>query len=236
MNLIIIRPADFTAAATVMLSDYRAEHIRNILSGKPGDRVRVGILNGKTGSGVITAANPQNITLQVICEEEPPPPLPLHLICAMQRPKTLRKILQCTSSMGVKRITVIECWKVDKSYWSNPLCRQPAELEQELLLGLEQGRDTMMPQVEFKRRFKPFAEDELPGLLSGAIGLVAHPEAVTPCPAQSSGKVVLALGPEGGFTEYEIGKFVEAGMQPVNLGMRILRTEFAVPALLGRLF
>ena len=43
-------------------------------------------------------------------------------------------------------------------------------------------------------------------------------------PGQSIG---IFIGPEGGFDEDEIGKAIEAGMQPITLGKRILRTETA---------
>ena len=43
-------------------------------------------------------------------------------------------------------------------------------------------------------------------------------------PGQS---VAVFIGPEGGFDEDEIGKAIEAGMQPITLGKRILRTETA---------
>jgi len=236
MNLILLRPEDLLSPHAAILRGDRAEHLRTVLKSGPGDAVRVGLLDGKLGSGTVRTDSPDGITLEFVCDQEPPSPLPLHLLCALQRPKTLRKILQFAASAGVKHLTVIECWKVDKSYWTNPLIDHPEALREELILGLEQGRDTVLPEVTFKRRFKPFVEDELPGLLAGTAGFVAHPEASEPCPAQwSSGPVTLAVGPEGGFTPYEIEKLTAAGMKPVHLGPHILRTEFAIPALLGRL-
>ena len=44
---------------------------------------------------------------------------------------------------------------------------------------------------------------------------------------QPGQEVAIFIGPEGGFDEDEIGKAIEAGMQPITLGKRILRTETA---------
>lgn len=49
-------------------------------------------------------------------------------------------------------------------------------------------------------------------------------------------KVVIAVGPEGGFTEQEIKQAEEAGFRSVSLGARILRTETAAMVGLTCLF
>ena len=137
--------------------------------------------------------------------------------------------------MGVKKFIAIESWKVDKSYWDSPALSE-AETREQFILGLEQGGDTALPEITFKRRFKPFVEDELPGIIKDKLPLLAHPGAVHDCPRNVAGPLVLCLGPEGGFTEYEVALLEKCGMQPVSIGTRILRTEFAVCAILGRLF
>ncbi len=106
----------------------------------------------------------------------------------------------------------------------------------QLLLGLEQAGDTLMPRVEIRKRFKPFVEDELPGLLADRQGWVAHPYDAEPCPPASNAPALVAVGPEGGFISYEVDKLQEAGLHRLSLGSRILRVETAVPVLLSRLF
>ena len=50
-----------------------------------------------------------------------------------------------------------------------------------------------------------------------------------------SGGVILAAGPEAGFTAQEEAAFVDAGFVPVRLGPRVLRTETAALAALAAL-
>jgi RsmE family RNA methyltransferase len=44
------------------------------------------------------------------------------------------------------------------------------------------------------------------------------------------------LGPEGGWIEAEVQSLIRAGLQPLDLGPRILRTETALAALVGKIF
>ena len=137
--------------------------------------------------------------------------------------------------MGVKRIILMNSWRVDRSFWESAKL-SPDSLRGQSILGLEQGGDTLLPQIEFRRRFTPFVEDELPAIADETTALVAHPRAASECPRGVGGPVTLAIGPEGGFIENEIAMLQRAGLTPVHLGPRILRVEAAVPAILGRLF
>jgi RsmE family RNA methyltransferase len=124
---------------------------------------------------------------------------------------------------------------VEKSYWDSPALTE-AVLRDHMLLGLEQGCDTMLPSIEIKKRFKPFVEDEVPDIARETKALAAHPYAEKKCPASLDCSVTLAIGPEGGFIPYEIRLLEKAGFEPVCLGKRILRVEYALPAIIGRLF
>jgi 16S rRNA (uracil1498-N3)-methyltransferase len=236
MNIILIEKNDFINSSRVSITGLRAEHISNVLNAKPGQTLKIGMVNGNVGQGIFISGDSKHIEIDVGTFLIPPPePLPITLIVAMQRPKTMKKIIQSATAMGVKKFIFIQTWKVEKSYWSSPLL-QPKGIEEQLRLGLEQSGDTMMPDIEIRRRFKPFVEDELPALLAGTRGFVAHPSGSKTCPHKVDGPVTLCVGPEGGFTEYEVDKLSAAGMLAVNIGSRPLRSEFAVTAILAKLF
>jgi RsmE family RNA methyltransferase len=235
VNLILLQPADFIATDTVRLRDRRAAHIREVLKAEPGARLRVGLLDGPMGSGELLGDDADGIALRVHCEQPPPAKLPLTVLLALPRPKMLRRILRTAAEIGIPRLVLLNTWKVDKSYWQTPSLQAEA-LRGFLLEGLEQARDTMLPQVTLARRFRPFVEDELPALKADSLGLVAHPGDFPACPVDLAAPCTLAIGPEGGFTPYEFELLQKQGMAPVQLGDRILRVETALPVLAARLF
>lgn len=236
MNIILIDKNEIDENSTIILKDHRFEHIRNVLKTQPGDSVKIGIINCKLGEGICLNINSYSAKIGITnLSSNPPKPLPLTLIIAMQRPKTMKKVIQSVTAMGVKNIYIIETWKVEKSYWSSPLLNDE-KLKEQLLLGLEQGIDTILPKVTIKKRFKPFIEDELPTLLKESKGYVAHPNITINCPRGLEEHITLAIGPEGGFTQYEVDKLISSGMKPLSIGNRILRTEFAVTAIISKIF
>ena len=234
MNLILLFEEDFVGPQQVRLHGRRLQHVLAVHRARVGDALRVGRVNAQTGSGVITTLTSEVMEMEVALDQDPPPALPVTLLLALPRPKSLKKVLQATTAMGVKRIVLLASWRVEKSFWESPVLRAES-LREQLVLGLEQGRDTVLPEIQMRRRFKPFVEDEVPDLIRGTCAFVAHPPAAQPCPHDVGGRVTLAVGPEGGFIPYEIELLQTQGFTAVSLGVRSLRVEHAVPALLGRL-
>lgn len=236
MNLILFEPHERTNECVKFArDDRRYQHIRQILRAKVKDSVRIGQIEGQMGVGQITALDDDQIHIEFELNEDPPPSLPVTLYLALPRPKFLAKVLQTATSLGVKQIYLLNAYRVEKVYWS---CAQiqPDAIRVACQLGLEQARDTVFPTVMQKPLFKPFVEDELPTLIRDTKALVAHPPSKGPCPRDQTEHVSLAIGPEGGFIDYEIEKLEEAGFKSVSLSARILKVETAVANLLGRLF
>jgi RsmE family RNA methyltransferase len=237
MNLILLFESDFidSSREKVQLRGRRKEHIQTVCKSSVGEKLRAGIFGGLTGTALITKIDDVLIEMDVSLTDQPPPPLPLTLILALPRPKSLKKSIEVATSLGVKKIFIIESWRVEKSYWTSPVLTDE-NINNQIVLGLEQARDTIPPLVVIKRRFKPFVEDELPLIISGSRALVAHPYVYAACPYAVSTPVTLVVGPEGGFIPYEIELLEKNGFEAVSLGQRILRVENAIAVLAGRLF
>ena len=139
------------------------------------------------------------------------------------------------ASLGSKRIVLVNAARVEKSYFDSPLLDATA-MREELILGLEQGRDTMLPEVSIETRFKPFVEDTIDRLWSvPATRMLAQPDSRQSVHALTrASRCVLAIGPEGGWVPFERQLLRAHGFEPVSLGARILRVETAIPYLFGQ--
>jgi RsmE family RNA methyltransferase len=236
VNLLLLFDDDFVAPRRARLHGRRLDHVREVHRAVVGRTLAVGRLGG--GVGHATVARLDEDALELELEDDlataPPPKLPLTVVLALPRPKTLRRVLQATATLGVARLLLVNGWRVEKSFWKSPALA-PAAILRELCLGLEQGRDTVLPRVETRRLLKPFCDRELDDVAAGSLRLVADPGATTPCPRAVAGATTLLLGPEGGFIARELDLFARHGFEAVTLGPRPLRVEQALPALVARL-
>lgn len=236
MNLILLQPDEWLDDTHATVRDpRRLRHLVDVHRATPGDSLTVGTLDGLMGRGELLALSDGEARFRVTLDREPPAPLPVHLLLALPRPRMLARTLEHVSALGVKRVTLMHTRRVEKSYWQSPELK-PEKIRQHLLLGLEQARDTRLPEITLETRFRPFVEDRLPALLEGRRRLLAHPGLAQACPRAITEPTLLAIGPEGGFVDYEVERFLELGFEGIHLGERILRVETAVTALLARLF
>ncbi len=237
MNLILLKENDFIGECIVQLTDQRrVRHMLEVLRAKKGDVFTVGFLHGNIGKGKVESISSANVVMTVQLGESPPAVANIDIVLAMPRPKVLRKILSVISPLGIGRLVLVNSFRVEKSYFDSPLL-QPEAIRSELELGLEQGRDTRLPEVLVRKRFKPFVEDEMAVFWKDCQKLVAHPSAVLQWNGQDTNgpnSVVLAIGPEGGWIPYEVDLLAAHGFKKVSFGPRILRVETAIPYAVGQ--
>ena len=234
MNLVLLHPEDLLSDSQARLTGRRVRHIVEVHRAEEGDDLAVGMLGGRIGSGRVIKLGDAALDLDISFDRDPPEPLSFTIVLALPRPKVLRRVLRSLTVLGVKRIVLMNAARVEKSYWQSPFLERE-EIRRQLILGLEQAFDTILPEVLLRPRFKPFAEDELPGMLRDSVALVAHPGSSAPCPREVRRPVTLAIGPEGGFVPYELDILSACGFTAVSLGERVLNVETAIPALISRL-
>jgi RsmE family RNA methyltransferase len=232
MNRILIT-SDELQDTTVTLTDFRADHIRTVLKARVGDEVKTGMLNGLIGSSSVEGIDEHRVVLRTHHTDQPLEPC-FDLLLAVPRPKVLKRLLPQLAALGVGKLVLLNAYKVEKCYFSSQWL-EPAHYTPLLIEGLMQAGTTRLPEVVIKPRFKPFMEDELDVFFPNALRLLAHPgEAKGHQWTLAEGqRPLLAVGPEGGWTDYELDQFLGRGFQPFSLGARSLRTDTATIALIA---
>ena len=239
MNLILIDNKELSGP-TITLSDRRFRHIKKVLRGQPGDTLKIGVINGPLGTGRLLSIDKKEAVLQITLAQPPTAPPATDLILAVPRPIMLKRVLAQAVSLGVKNIYLIKTNRVEKSFFNASLLDRE-NINNCLLAGLEQcGVDTRLPKISIHKRFLPFIEDLLPAIVETTpTRLIAHPRTALTLAEQgrigAKTRVIMAIGPEGGWVDFEIDKFSALGFTPFTLGPRILRVDTAVPALLSQI-
>ena len=234
MNLILLEPDEIQSDGTAVLSGKRARHVREVLKAAEGEEIRVGVADGARGTATILEDAAQ---LRLSCAlTAPPPPLPrVDLLLAMPRPKVMNRLWPVLASLGVGRILVSNAWKTERNYFDTHVL-EPEHVRAGLIEGLQQARDTRLPPVSIHKQFKKLVEDKLEAFGPYAARLVAHPGAASVPSLETlpkDSRILLAVGPEGGWTPYELELLNKHGFSAISWGARTLRTDTACVVLLG---
>ncbi len=237
MNLILVNSQDgkvsLASEELIELSGSQALHVQSVLKSKVGERLRLGLKNYGTAEAEVAAVEPNRVVLKRLgpWREASRPTSPI-LVMALPRPKVFRRLLRHAVILGYKDIHFCHSYRVEKSYWSSPLLSDEG-VNTEIDLGLELAQDVFTPKVTFHRYFKPFAEDTLSKWISSeTLSICAHPYAKK---WERGDKEIslLALGPEGGWIDFELKLFESLGVQILGFSQRILSCETALPFISG---
>jgi RsmE family RNA methyltransferase len=140
------------------------------------------------------------------------------------------------AQMGVREVIVIGASKVEKAYWGVKFL-DPTVAKPYLVDGLMQAGTSILPKISTCRNFKALIESGKYD--SRTCKIVAHPAneklSISLNVSNEDDLPLLAIGPEGGWTDEEIKMMQEHGFKKMSLGPRILRTDTATIALLALL-
>jgi RsmE family RNA methyltransferase len=236
VNLILLEREEVSDTGDVTLSGPRAAHMLNVLRAAPGHHVRIGILDGPRGTATVQSVDSEIIALHCTLESGIPPRQNIDLLLAVPRPKVMRRLWAQIAALGVGQIILTNAEKVERHYFDTHML-EPATYRPLLVEGLQQSRDTRLPSVSIHRRFRVLIEDELDRLTGPALRIVADPSAAAPLRdvvvGSEQSRILLAIGPEGGWNAFELGLLAAHGFQSAGMGQRTLRTDTACIALLS---
>lgn len=235
MNLILFEGGELREGA-VTVRGTRAKHLIHVLRGVEGQAVRVGLIDGPIGTGTIVSISSEQVDLRCTFEEKPRPRPTVDLLLALPRPKVMRRLWAQLAALGVGRIILTNADRVERNYFDTHVLR--SETYRPLLIeGLQQARDTALPCVSIHKQFKVLIEDELDALVPHAPRFVAHAGENRGLRAavKDSGAAgaLLAIGPEGGWNDFELRLLAAHRFQIADAGPRTLRSDTACVALVA---
>ncbi|PXF40549.1 Ribosomal RNA small subunit methyltransferase E 1 [Gracilariopsis chorda] len=258
LNRVLLTVADLSEDGRAYLSkdDARAKHIRTLLA-RGGEQctLRVAVEDGYLHDSARCEVHEDgSCSIEVPSEDRRAVEdgAPITLLLAMQRPKAMARIIQSGACVGVRRIVLVDSDKTEATYWQSKLLRVNGEcagdgdelnemaLVRRLLVeGVQQAaKDGRLPSVTVDRRKLDAVTTEY--ARGRTTRLVAHPRnktegeramvegSVVAQVARGDGEVVMAIGPEGGWSDEEVRMFRASSFAVVQLGERVLRSETAV--------
>ncbi len=215
-----------------VLSGAEAHHLLHVMRAKVGTRVTLFDGSGWEFDAVVERTGRSEVELAIAGREEIDREARIAVTLGVALPKGDRQkwLVEKVVELGVARLVPLETERGAAQPVENALER----LRRGVIEACKQcGRNRLMAITEPKA-WREFLDESR----NVACRLVAHPGQAPLCKhgARSvPGEIaMLAVGPEGGFTDEEVALAVAQGWQPVDLGPRILRVETAAVALAAR--
>ncbi|MBN02372.1 MAG: 16S rRNA (uracil(1498)-N(3))-methyltransferase [Planctomycetaceae bacterium] len=218
----------------VTLDGSEAHHLVHVMRAKAGDELILFDGSGWEFRARVLTTSRKAVTLEVLSEHARDLELPidLELVVALPRGDRSDWLVQKLVELGVSSLLP---WKTSRSV-AEPNAKSLARLRRQVIEASKQcGRNRLM-QIQDPCRMT----DQL-DLDPQALHLIAHPASGTDAETttfasledgfENYQKLVIGVGPEGGFSDDELKAAMDAGWKCIDLGDRILRTETAAIAI-----
>lgn len=209
----------------VELDGPEAHHLATVCRIRPGDAVCLFNGDGREYPARVVEVGKRRLTLEVTAATAPLREVGFRLEVAAPLPKGDRAqvLLEKLTELGVTSFTPLQTARSVVQ----PREAKLDKLQRHVIEASKQCGRNVLLQVQALTPWPVFcASSGLPTLR-----LLAHPNGVHGSQPLERGDVVVAVGPEGGFTEEEVTQGLAAGWRAVTLGPRILRIETAALAL-----
>lgn len=213
----------------VILQGPEAHHLATVCRLGPGDTVCLFNGDGREYPAEVISASRRDVSLNVLSAESPARELGFRLEVAAPLPKGDRGqfLVEKLTELGVTHFTPLRT----KRSVVHPSDAKREKLQRYVIEASKQcGRNVLM-EVSAMADWATYAV----GVNLPPTRLIAHPGGDELRPLAEWHDRVVAVGPEGGFTDEEVDLARSHGWQVVGLGPRILRIETAAMVLAARM-
>lgn len=212
------------------LPDTAKHYLANVLRARDGFSLTLFDGCGQTAQGILRLSKKtadvliESITTDASTES----PLSLILAQGISRGERMDTSLQKATELGVSEIQPLFTQYTEvKLEDDDKTAKRMAHWQQIIVSACEQSGRNVVPLLHPPRLLAEWLETKPQGLVldpyqGGRIRQLSSTRFTEP---QS-----LLIGPEGGLSDKEVATAIQAGLTPIQLGARILRTETAGPA------
>jgi 16S rRNA (uracil1498-N3)-methyltransferase len=239
--------ADTWDAATAALHGDQAQHLSRVLRAQPGMEFDV-VAGGRAWLARIASIDRNSVHFTLLRELESAPALPVTLLLSVFKFDRMEWAIEKAVELGCSRIVPVLAERTEK-HLAQAAAKRVDRWRRLSLEAAKQSRRSDLPEIAEPDRLTTILATDKPAnppqhlTAEAAAGplriLLSETEEDQPLlrvlqeSADAASRIMLAVGPEGGWTAAEIALFMHSGWQSVSLGPRILRVETAVIAALA---
>jgi len=223
--------ADEVSGTRATLVGAHAEHLSRVLRARVGQEFDI-VAENEVRRGRITTIAPQRVEFELGDVISTPAPLQVTLALSIFKFDRMEWAIEKCTELGVARIVPMIARRTE-AHLAAAAAKRVERWRRIALQAAEQSRRVSPPQISEPLKLKEAVA------ISGSLRIVLS-EVETQAMLKdilrthtNYGDVVIALGPEGGWTDEELKLFQEAGWISASLGNSILRAETAAIASLA---
>lgn len=199
-------------------------HLHQNLKLQTGDSVQITILNQGIGTGIVKQLTADSCHIEVK-EIQPAMPNWIDLIVGVSRPQTTKKVLEHGSTMGVNSFHFYRAELSEKSYLDSKVFTDNESNELKTL-GLAQS--TIYSKLPTHQLYTYNPAKNFESIKQKFVLDLEGTETFAEQNIDFSQPIVLSVGPERGFTRFDLDHFTKNGFKSIKISKTTLRVEHAV--------
>jgi 16S rRNA (uracil1498-N3)-methyltransferase len=220
--------APLSAGAQVALPEDAASHLSRVLRLREGDACVLFNGDGHDYDAQLTSIGKREVLAQISGARAVDNESPLHitLLQGIARGEKMDLILQKATELGVAAVLPVDSERSEVKLSGERLHKRLSHWRGVVVSACEQSGRARVPDVAEPQALLAAAS----ALPAGALCLLLDPQgrhALKSLCLPASGRVVIAIGPEGGWSPRDRQALETSGFQGLRLGPRVLRTETA---------